>query len=249
MRCCAIVLLALAATACLTGCQRLWIEPATLYADTLTAEKDGFTNRSPQYAYEGEPVTFDFAPDLAATDYAVFLWPDGTGDCLDRQDLVMSYFRGVGVFKAGDPPRRNLVQAVAYAVRGKSDWFYDKDADEWVYHSMRSDEPDWKVGEVRMEIYCYRVDIDIPFGGGQNRVKDVVLTLSKDDGTQAVRRIRIAPGEPGLDIVGPDAGGKYHARYTPRYSEVNRVGTTDVELAVAYDDGSRETIPRTIDTP
>jgi len=247
-----LLLVVVMAAPCLSGCRQfvsMWFEPATLYADTLTAEKDGFTNRGPQWAYEGEPVTFDFAPDPAASDYAVFIWPGGTPDVLTNQQLVNTYFRGIGVFKAGREPRKNLIQAFAYSIQGDCDWYHDGDADKWVHHLTRADEADFEVGRAQMEIICYRAEIDIAFRARDRQVKDIVLRLIRDDDSRTLRRVKTAADEPGFDLLGPDDRGEYRVRYTPIWKEVNRVGTTDVELVLTYDDGTQETIARTIDTP
>lgn len=251
MRTRALLLVAVVAC-CLGGCRefaQLWLEKATLYADTRTTDKDGFTNKSPQYAYEGEEVTLDFQADLGATDYAVFIWPDGKPDLLTRADLVKTYFRGVGVFKAGREPRSNIIRTVAYNERGERDWFYDDDTKQWVYHQIQGDEPDFEVGRAQMEIICYRVDIDIPFQGGERQVKDIALEIIREDGSRTTRRIKVLDDEPGFRLDGPDTKGVFHVRYTPTAKEVNRTGTTDVKLVLTYDDGSKKTIATTIDTP
>ena len=238
--------------AALCGCQNwqtLFFEKATLYADTRTTEGDGFTLKSPQWAYDGEPVTFDFQPDPAPTNYVVFYWPDEKTDILTRKDITRTGYRGIGAFKAGPSPRKNTVRAVAYMIRGKCDWFLDKDTNKWEYYRSVTDEPDMIVGEAQMEIIRYRVDIDIPFGGKGRVLKEATLTLLKSDGTNAVRRAAPPGGQGGLEIVGPDAKGVCRARCAPTWKEVNRVGTTHVELLVSFQDGTQEIITREIDTP
>ena len=219
--------LALLVASALCGCgnlETIGLEQAAMYADTRTAAGDGFTSKSPQYAYDGEPVTLDFQPDPGATDYVIFTWPNGTSDVLGRQHLTPTGYRGVGVFKAGRQQRSNVIRATAYMMRGERDWYYDKDQKLWVYHLVKSDLPDWKVGEAQMEIICYRVDIDLTVGGAGKRVKDAVLTISRDDGSNTIRRLQPAAGTPALTLIGPDAGGRYQVRYTPTWKEVNRVG-------------------------
>lgn len=224
-------------------------ERATMYADTLTTDKDGFTNRSPQWAYEGEKVTFDFAPDLAAANYVVFTWPGDKVDVLTSQMIVNSYFRGIGVFKAGREPRRSIVRAVAYTVRGQPDWYYDKESTAWQFHPPGSDSIDIAVGEAEMEIICYRVTIDMAFKAGRRRVADTVLRIIRDDGTKTELRGAAKTRGKGFELRGPNADGEYHVRYTPTHDEVNRTGKTDVELLLTYTDGTQETLSETIDTP
>jgi len=247
-----LLMLALSLT-CLTGCREftsMWFEQATIYANTLTVEKDGFTNRSPQWAYEGEPVVFDFAPDPSVSDYAVFVWPGGKPDVLTKQQLVKTYFRGVGIFKAGREPRKNTVQAFAYCVQGDRDWYYDQDAKKWAHHLTMADEADFEVGKATMEIVCYRVTIDMGFKVPKGRrVTDMVLQLVKDDGTRVSRRMRTSPDDVGFELTGPDGTGEHRVRYTPKWEEVNRVGKTDVELVLSYDDGTQRIIKQTLDTP
>jgi hypothetical protein len=246
------ILIALPALVLPAGCNGglgLWFEPATMYADTRTDQGDGFTNKSPQWAYDREPVTLDFAPDLAVSDYAVFTWPGGKLDVLNRSDLINTYFRGVGVFKAGPEPRKNVVQARAYTVRGRPDWYYDKDTRQWVNHVTKTDRADIEVGKAEMEIICYRIDLDIPFTPAGGKAEDVRLEIIRSDGTCASRSVRSAPDEAGLALSGPGPGGAWHARYRPTWEEVNRVGSTQVRLVVTSADGSQDTIKRTLETP
>ncbi len=236
-----------------TGCSILgtmWFDRATMYADTRTLANDGFTNRSPQRAYEGEQVTFDFAPDYDVSDYAVFYLPGGSRRYVDRLDTgdTPPYFRAIGSFKAGREPRTYTVEAIGFNVRGQNDWYYDKDKKQWVYHLTQGDQQDFKVGSALMKIICYRVELDMHFSPGSRRVTDIVMIIIKGDGTRVERRLKIGD-EPGLEIIGPDFQGEYRARYVPRYSEVNRVGETDVELRLTFADGTQEVIRQEIDTP
>ena len=227
----------------------IMFEPAVMYADTLTDAKDGFTLRSPQWAYEGEQVTLDFAPDLAVSDYVVFSWPEGQPDVLTRADIQQTYFRGVGTFKAGAEPRHNVVRATAFSRRGVPDWFFDKDKKMWVHHLPIGDQADIAVGSAQMEIICYRVTIDIEFNPGSKGLEDAVLNVIKGDGTQVSRRIATGSTAPGFELRGPDAKGGYRVRYTPTHKEVNRIGKTVAELVLTFKDGTQETLTRKIDTP
>ena len=235
------------------GCGTLgtmWFDRATMYADTRILAKDGFTNRSPQWAYEGEPVTFDFAPDFDVTDYAVFYLPDGSRRYAGRLETVDTtpYFRAIGGFTAGREPRTYTVEAVGFNVRQQNDWYYDKDKKQWVYHLTQGDQQDYKTGSARMKIICYRVELDMPFSPGSRRVTDVVIIIIKGDGIRVERRLKIGD-EPGLEIIGPDSQGRYSARYVPKCNEVNRVGKTDVELRLTFADGTQQVIRQEIDTP
>ncbi|NIA21152.1 MAG: hypothetical protein GWP05_04080 [Anaerolineaceae bacterium] len=224
--------------------------PATMYADTRTLAKDGFTNKSPQWAYQGEPVTFDFAPDYGLTDYAVFYLPDGSRRYVDKRQTTDTgpNYRAVGTFKAGREPRTYTIEAIAFNVRRQNDWYWDKDDKQWVYHRTQGDQPDFKVGSAKMEVICYRVEIRIQFSPGSRRVADIVMVLLKGDGSRTRRRLKVGD-EPGLEIIGPDNRGKYSARYVPKWNEVNRVGKTDVELQLTFGDGTQQVIRREIDTP
>ncbi len=226
----------------------IFLQPATLYADSRTDAGDGFTNRSPQWAWHEEPVTFDFAPDPASADYAIYLWPDGSKQYVTRSDEFGGYFRGVGVFRAGAEPRKNTVRAEAYTVRGANDWYYDKDRDEWVHHRMKTDEADWPAGSAEMEIICYRKEVNIPFPADKP-VERVELRLTRADGTRSVHEVEF-PGDGGApEIFGPDDDGMYHVRYAPTWKEVSRTGTTRVELVVTCTDGKRKLFEDTVDTP
>jgi len=224
-------------------------EPAVIYADTRTDSGDGFTLKSPQWAYEGEPVTLDFGPDLSVTDYVVFSWPDGKNDVLTRADIQKNFFRGTGTFKAGAEPRRNTVRATAYLRRSQVDWYLDKEKNVWVQHITATDTPDLAVGSAEMEIICYRRTVDLEFNTRGRTLTDVVLHIIKGDGTRVSRRAKGAAGEPTIELLGPDAKGTYRVRYTPTFKEVNRVGKTDVQLVLSFQDGTQETVSQKIDTP
>jgi hypothetical protein len=224
-------------------------EPAVIYADTRISSGDGFTLKSPQWAYEGEPVTLDFGPDLSVTDYVVFSWPDGKVDVLTRADVQKNFFRGVGTFKAAAEPRKCTVRATAFMRRTQADWYFDQDKKVWVQHISATDTPDLAVGSAEMEIVCYRRTVDIEFNAGGRVLADAVLHVIKGDGTRVSRRTKGAAGEPALEVLGPDAKGVYRVRYTPTFKEVSRTGQTDVELVLSFKDGTQDTVSRKIDTP
>ncbi|MBN2584704.1 MAG: hypothetical protein JXL80_16700 [Planctomycetes bacterium] len=241
----------LAVTCAATGCAELLMDRAKLFGDTYTRDRSGFSDHGPQWAYEGEAVTFDFAPDPDITDYAVFSWPGGTNEYIDKRDTFETdrFYRTVHRFEAGREPRQYVVSAEAYAIYQQNDWYYDRDTGEWVYHLTHNDVRDTRVGSASLKVVCYRVEIAMTFKPGARQVKNAVLLLLKDDGSRVERRMKVDQEQPGFELVGPDAKGVYTVRYVPTWNEVNRTGTTEIELRLTYADGSQDVISQTIDTP
>lgn len=230
------------------GCGIAW-DKAVLYGDTFTAAGDGFTSRSPQWACEGEPVTLDFAPDPNVTDYAVFEWPDGSRHYVDKSEREGHLYRVVRRFEAGDQPRSYVVRATAYMIRQDDDWYFDRDTQKWVFHLTQIDKYDQDVGAAKLEIICYRPEVRMTIPARGREIKDLTLTLTKDDGVRTVRRLGADGDNARLRAIGPDRKGNYDVRYEPTWQEVNRVGKTPVEVVVSYTDGTQELNRTQIDTP
>jgi len=233
------------------GCGQMFLDRAVLFADTYTEDGSGFSEKSPQWAYEGETVTFDFAPDPDVTDYAVFTLPNGTQEYIDRRTALDTdgFYRVTGRFVAGRESRQYTVSAKAYTVRRQRDWYYDRESKKWVLHVTQSDQADSQVGSASLKVICYRSQVEMTFAPGSRRTQDAVLVLLRSDGTRTERRVKVDGGQPGFDLIGPDAKGTYTVRYVPTWDEVNRTGKTDVELHLSYADGARDVIRTTIDTP
>lgn len=233
------------------GC--MMADRAVQYADTHTMAETGFTLRSPQYAYHDEPVTFDFAPDYRMTHYAIFIWPDGSSQHLGQGDIVNTYFRAVRRFKGAVEPREYRVEAQGFNRVGESDWYYDRQTERWEYFPMVRDAADRSTGSASMVIRCYLINLDLPLDAEGRRIERVELSLIRYDGS---RTTHVAPAAGGADaaggaarLVGPDRRGNYRLLYTPVWSELNRTGTTDLEVLINYGDGTQELKKQTIDTP
>lgn len=242
------------------GC--MMADSAVLYADTHTMAETGFTLRSPQYAYNDEPVTFDFAPDYRMTHYAIFIWPDGSAQHLGLNDIVNTYFRAVRSFKGAVEPREYRVEARGFNRVGESDWYYDRETQRWEYFPMSRDAADRSTGSASMVIRCYLINLDLPLEAGGRRIERAELSLIRYDGSRTTHIAAAAGaagavgGAGGADaaggaarLVGPDRRGNYRLLYTPVWSELNRTGTTELEVLIHYADGTQELKKQTIDTP
>ncbi len=225
------------------GCVRY--QSAVLYADTLTREETGFNMRSPQYAYHGEPVTFDFAPDYAATHYTIIIWPDGSPEMLGQKDVVNTYFRVTRSFEGAVKPREYKVIARGYQRVGSADWYFDTRTEQWTFQPMSRDMSDRLTGEADMTIRCYIINLDLPIRPGNRTLRKVELSLIRDD----MQRTTVGIDSPGVRLIGPDPSGEYRLQYTPKYNEINRTGQTDIELLVRYTDGTEQLQTTSIDTP
>ena len=242
----AIPLLLLFSLATLAGCGPF--DQARLFADTYTDQLDGFSDHSPQWAADGETVTFDFAPDSSA-DYAVFNWSDGKRTYVDRSEKKNTIFRTTHVFAAGPEPRTYQVEAVAYLVTGRNNWYLDDTTHEWTYHRPIQDPENDKIGRAKMTIICYRPEVDLTLVPAPGKTpQKIVLTMVKNDGTRTEHGSGKAHMS-GYSLVGPDQRGQFHLHYDPTAAEINRVGETVVELLATYSDGTQELIKHKIKTP
>jgi hypothetical protein len=242
----ALPLLLLLALVTSSGCYPF--ESAHLFADTYTDLRSGFSEHSPQYAAEGETVTFDFAPD-PSTDYAVFSWSDGKRTYVDRTEKKDNFFRTTHVFAAGSEPRTYAVEATAYMIRGQDDWYLDETTHEWTFFRPRTDPPDDAIGHAKITIICYRPEVDLTLTPPSGKApQKIVLTMIKNDGTRMDHNLKTADS-PGFTLIGPDQRGQYHLHYNPAATEINRIGETPVELVVTYADGIQEVIKQKIKTP
>jgi hypothetical protein len=238
----AALLLGFAATGCdMTAHARLWAD---------TALPDGaFSVQPRQWAYDGEPVTFELEVDPGLANFVVF----GVGgeETVVSIAKVEGRFRWTQTFRAGGRPQTFEVYAVPYLLRGKCDWVFDKKDEKWYHYPGANEKPDLPTDrEQRMKITCYRVEVRIGFAA-RGRTPGVELTLVRADGRRStVRQRRAAEGDaPGFLLLGPDAKGLCEVTCVPRYDEVSRAGQTTAELLVQHADGSTERIRQDLQTP
>jgi len=97
----------------------------------------------------------------------------------------------------------------------------------------------------------YRVDIAVSLDSGKPDWPLSRLVLTGDSGRRT--RIRYCAGAragPGcFRTEGPDEAGVYRVTYTPKIEEINRTGTTKVELVVANAKGRTKTFTQLLGTP
>lgn len=228
------------------GCAR---PSATLWADTGST-KGTFSRLSRQWAYDGEPVTFELgcAPGV---NYVVF-GVDGD-ETVVEVPTSLGRFRDTRTFKAGDKPIEYEVYAMAFVIRGRRDWYYDKADKAWYYHPGLSDKPDVEAsGEETIRIVCYRREIRVALKGRGGPPKEVDLSLVKTTGERVRipwRRSTDDAAARGFLLLGPDKKGTYEVSYSPTCQEVSRAGTTLVETLITHADGVLERVRQSLDTP
>jgi len=228
------------------GCT--YITTARLWADT--ALEDGrLSTENHQWAYDGEPVTFDLQVDPGAVNFVVF-GIEGVETVVTVPESA-GHYRWTHAFRCGEKPKTHEVYAMPMVIRGKCDWVYDTAKDSWTFYPGRLETPDVQTArEQTMHITCYRRTVRFRFPARGGKPKDLALTFVLADG----RRVSIPQADPktdarGFRAVGPDENGVCTVTYAPAYNEVNRAGTTRVELIVEHADGTSTELTQIIDTP
>ena len=237
-----------AALACAAAPGCTYIAKARLWADT--ALEDGrFSTDGDQWAYDGEPVTFDLQVDPGAVNFVVF-GIEGVETVVTVPESA-GHYRWTHTFRCGHEPKSYEVYAMPMVIRGKCDWVYDSADDSWEFYPGRLETPDVQTArEQTVRITCYRRTARFRFTARGGRPKDLALTFVLADG----RRVPIPRADPktdarGFRAVGPDAEGTVTVTYTPAYGEVNRSGTTQAELIVEHADGTSEELIQAVETP
>jgi hypothetical protein len=238
------------ALACLGGAGCGPSAHARLWADTAMPD-GGFSLQKQQWAYDGEPVTFELECDPGLVSYVVFSTRKGE-ETVVNVTKVEGRYRWTHVFRAGPQPQVYEVFAAPYLIRGRCDWIYDKNEDKWYFYPGITEKPDLATDrEQAMKITCYQVEVRLRFAARGGPPKRAALSLVTADGrrTEVPQREAAASDGRGFLVLGPDAAGFCEATYVPRYDEVGRAGKTQVELVVEHADGSLERLRQTIDTP
>jgi hypothetical protein len=222
---------------------------ARMWADTaLPGGK--FSIKGHQWAYDGEPVTFELETDPGGVNFVVF-GLDGDETVVASGDVAGRY-RWTRTFSAGPEPREYEVYAQPFLMRGKCDWVYDKTKQAWLFYPGTAERPDIpSAKEQTMRITCYRTQIRLSIqapGGAPKRV-ELALTKMTGERTSIPRREGEKTKDGGFRLVGPDKNGAYEVVYTPKHTEISRAGRTRVELLVERAGGSVERIVKDIDTP
>jgi len=238
----AVAALALAAAGCgMTSHARLW-------ADTALPE-GGFSLQPRQWAYDGEPVTFELEVDPGLANYVVF--GIGGDETVVSIAKVEGRYRWTHVFHCGGRPQTFEVYAVPYLLRGKCDWIYDRNDDKWYHYPGIKETPDVPTDdEQRLKVTCYRVEVRMSFVARGGPPRAVELAFVKAGGERAVvRQRRATAGESGFLLLGPDAKGLCEVTYVPHWEEVGRGDRTTAELLVEHADGSTERLRQGLQTP
>ena len=222
---------------------------ARLWADTALPDGE-FSPQRRQWAYDGEPVTFETECAAGLADYVVF---GVAGDeAVVNTPKVEGRYRWTHGFRCGPVAKVYEVYAVPYLIRGKCDYIYDRNEDKWYHYPGARETPDVPTDkEQRMQITCYQVEVKMRFAARGGAPKRLELSLTRDSGERTViAQRRVAGGDAtGFLLTGPDALNQCEVAYVPRYTEVGRTGKALAELAIEHADGSVERLRRNLDTP
>ncbi len=222
---------------------------AHMQADTASPS-GAFTADRRQFAYDAEPVTFQFDTEGGALTYVVFN--------IEGRDTVVELPKTMGRyelthrFRAGHQPLDYVVYATAFVVRGRRDWIYDKNDGTWHLHPRPDDPADVIVTRQQtIQVTCYRQPIRLTFESPRGAPKSLALVLTTATGRRTEVPRRPGPEDPqaGFLATGSATGGTWEVSYTPTYEEVSRSGTTHVELLVKHADGSLERVEAEVETP
>jgi len=221
---------------------------ARLWADT--GGPGGFSYEKRQYAYDGQPVTFELECVPSKNLYAVF----GTGsqDAVVNTPTSAGRYRWTHAFAGGIKPTTYEVYAAAFEVRDRCDWVYNKLKDTWECYPGSNDKPDVKATlDLVVEIRCYRVQVRVKFLGRGGPPREVGLALVKPSGesVRIPRRRGVAADSPGFILLGPDNDGAYEVSYAPTFKEVGRGGKTRAEVVIEHSSGAVERLVQELDTP
>jgi len=242
-----LAVVAILAAAPAAGCGGL--ASARMWADTALPG-GSFSIHNHQWAYEGEPVTFELECDPGAVHYVVF-GIDGNETVVESGE-VRGRYRWTHAFQAGPKSRTYEVYARPFLMRGKCDWVYDRAKDTWHFYPGASEKPDVATAREQVtRITCYRREVRMRFKARGGPPKAVTLALVKSTGerAQVPRRKGGAPDARGFLLLGPDEKGGCEVAYSPTYAEVGRAGKTRAELLIEHADGSLERCTEEIDTP
>jgi hypothetical protein len=226
----------------LSSSTRLWADTALPDGAMSTAGR--------QWAYDGEPVTFELECEAGAANYVVF--GVGGDETVVSAPKVEGRYRWTHTFHAGPKPQTFEVYAAPYLIRGKCDWVYDQNEDKWYHYPGGSESPDVQTGPERtMKITCYRAEVRLKFKAPGGPPRRVALALVTADGrrTEIPERPLAGADARGFLLLRSGAGDTCEVVYTPLYSEVSRAGKTQAELLIERADGSTVRLQQEFDTP
>jgi len=140
------------------------------------------------------------------------------------------------------------VQAAAFAQQGGRDFM--KVRGQWLKTESPYAAPDRRVAgdSLRFTAYQSTIDFTIPRPPDDLDLETGVLRLRRVDGSSTSVYID-RPGRRGFVITGPEPQGYYRVTYSPKGTEVNPTGTTDVEFIIFDAGGQRHAAAQTIETP
>ena len=209
---------------------------------------------SKQMLHAGEEVRFDFilldlfgrfADPVGYMDYCVALIggeriesePDSTGRCRFKH-----------TFNRVRPGERIEVPATAYRQRGQRDFL--KVRGRWLHGESPYDIADQRVAHdsIRFTVYVAPIELSLARPPDDLQPETGVLNIRRSDGTSTSIYID-RPHRPGFSITGPEPDGYYRVRYVPSGTELNPIGTTEVEFVVYDTAGHPHYASTTLDTP
>ncbi len=207
-----------------------------------------------QMVHVGETVRFDFVlvdsarrfvHPLGLADYCVMTI--GTKRMEAEPDLA-GHFRLAHTFDSAAPGQDIEVQSRAFRQRGGRDFM--KVNGRWVQIANPFDPPDQEVAgdAIMLAVYQTSAELILARPSVGLDLESGVLRILRADGSETTVYID-RPHRPGFTISGPGSDGSYRVRYHPKGSELNPVGTTQVEFVIYDVAGRLYRVSSTLETP
>ncbi len=207
-----------------------------------------------QMVHVGETVRFDFV----LVDHAGrFVHPLGLADyCVmmigpERKDAkpdLGGHFQFTHRFDDVPTGSEIEVRASAYRQHGGRDFM--KMSGRWLQNDNPFDQPDQKVAgdAILLRVYETSLELILARPADELDMESGVLRVHRTDGAETSVYID-RPHRPGFRIFGPEPDGSYRIRYQPAGSELNPVGTTEVEFVIYDVAGRSYRVASTFATP
>ncbi len=207
-----------------------------------------------QNAHVGEQVRFDF---ILQDWLQRFVHPTGLADyCvatiggkrIETEPEPAGHFRFDYLFdrvQAGDEIE---VRATAYRQRGGRDFM--KVHGQWLKSDSPYEEDDRRVAGDKIVLTFYEAIVELSMVRPPDDLdpETGVMRIRRSDGSTTSVYID-RPRRPGFRIAGPEPDGYYRVSYKPVGTQLNPIGTTDVEFTIYDQGGQRHYVSTKLGTP
>ena len=202
----------------------------------------------------GETVRFDFVlhdlsrrlvNPLGLADYCV---TKIRGERIETEPDLTGHFQFNHTFNDIQAGREFEVRTNAYRRRGGRDFM--KVRGQWLQSEAPFDRPDKKVAgdSIRFTVYETPIELTIARPESDLDLDSGVLRIRRSDGSTT--RVYIdRPHRPGFTVSGPEPDAYYRIRYMPVGTELNQIGTTEVEFVIYDIAGRPHYASVTLETP